>query len=223
MAGIGAATAPAILPGFGAVGPLFTIHNLGYQGSFGLGDLALTGLEGRLLAWQQLEFYGRLNFMKAGLSSADMLSTVSPTYAQQIQGPDEGMGLDGLLRTRTGDLVGILNGIDEAEWDPATDPRLPVRYDSGHLDAKAANKAALQAELGLEPRSDVPLFVIVSRLTEQKGLDLVLAQMTEHIGRALGADRDEQQGGLLAARDLHRLVVELDRHAKSSDIQARTC
>jgi starch synthase len=159
---------------------VMTIHNLAFQGLFPATVLGEVGLPPASYAIAGVEYWGKVGFLKAGLFYADRLTTVSPTYAQQIQTPEEGMGLDGLLRSRTGDLVGILNGVDEAEWDPATDPRLAARYDSDRLDAKAANKAALQAELGLDARPDAPLFVVVSRLTAQKGLDLVLSSL-EHL------------------------------------------
>ncbi|HEY0527068.1 MAG TPA: glycogen synthase GlgA [Stellaceae bacterium] len=162
---------------------VMTIHNLAFQGLFPATVLGEVGLPPESYAVDGVEYWGKVGFLKAGLFYADRLTTVSPTYAQQIQTPDGGMGLDGLLRTRTGDLVGILNGVDEAEWNPATDPRLDRRYDSNSLDAKAANKAALRAELGLEARSDAPLFVVVSRLTVQKGLDLVLSSLGHLLAR----------------------------------------
>jgi starch synthase len=108
------------------------------------------------------------------LHYADRLTTVSPTYAREIRTPEQGMGFDGLLRRRAGDLSGITNGIDAAVWDPAADARIAAPYDAARLDTKAVNKAALQRRLGLEVRPDALLFCVISRLTAQKGLDLLL-------------------------------------------------
>jgi starch synthase len=120
-----------------------------------------------------VEYYGYLSFLKAGLYYADAITTVSPSYAAEIQTDAEGMGLAGLLRDRATDLTGILNGIDTAAWDPAHDAHLPFAYDAKRLPQKQKVKAALQREMGLAVRDDIPLLGIVSRLTHQKGLDLV--------------------------------------------------
>jgi starch synthase len=154
---------------------VLTIHNLAFQGVFPaalLGELALTADDWHI---DGVEYYGHLSFLKAGLRHADALTTVSPTYAREIQTEAEGMGMQGLLQSRAADLAGILNGIDTQVWNPAADPHIAARYDRDHLDAKAANKPALQRELGLAARGDCPLFGVVSRLTHQKGLDLVAA------------------------------------------------
>ncbi len=153
---------------------VFSIHNLAYQGHFRAVDLPLTGLDWGLYHWKQLEFYGKLNFMKAGLVFADALTTVSPTYAQEIQQPEHGYGLDGVLRERAGVLRGILNGADEREWNPRTDPHLAAGYGADDLAGKAACKADLQRRCGLAERPDVPLVALITRLAEQKGIDLVL-------------------------------------------------
>jgi starch synthase len=123
---------------------------------------------------QALEFYGRLSFIKAGLVYADAITTVSPTYADEICTPELGCGLDGLLRSRRASLEGILNGIDGREWNPAKDPALPAPYDAGRLAGKVVCKAALQREVGLPPDSDRPLFTSIGRLTQQKGVDLLV-------------------------------------------------
>jgi starch synthase len=154
---------------------VFTIHNLAYQGVFAKEMLVEIGLPWEVFSWQAMEFHDRLNFMKAGLTFADALTTVSPTYAKEILTPEHGYGLDPLLRYRRRDLHGILNGIDVAQWDPARDPHLPARYGPRSLEGKAACKKALQAELGLPVRADVPLVGMVGRLAEQKGIDLVAA------------------------------------------------
>lgn len=183
---------------FDQIATLFTIHNLAYQGNFWHWDMELTGLDWKYFNWQQMEFYGQLNFMKTGLAFADMLSTVSPRYAQEIQTPDQGCGLDSLLRHRAADLVGVLNGCDYREWNPATDPHLPANYDvESFTTGKAACKAALQRELGLPEKADLPLFVIVSRLANQKGFDL-LAPLLERY-----AQRKETQWAILGTGDLH--------------------
>jgi len=152
---------------------LFTIHNLKFQGVFDWGQIdELFGLGARYYTPDYLEFYGGISFMKGGLVFADRISTVSPTYALEIQSPYYGERLDGLLRMRADALTGILNGIDYTLWNPAADKSIAARYDAQELSGKAACKAALQKELGL-PQEDVAVVAIVSRLTEQKGLDLI--------------------------------------------------
>ncbi len=160
--------------GFERVGTLLTIHNLAYQGTFPMASMNLTGLDWRLFNWQQLEFHGKLNCLKAGLVFADRLSTVSPTYANEIQGAELGCGLDGLLRLRRDELSGIVNGIDHAVWNPASDPLLAENYDQNDFEAaKAACKALLQRRASLPERPDVPLFAQIGRLDPQKGWDLL--------------------------------------------------
>jgi starch synthase len=151
---------------------VITIHNLAFQGLFGRELLSALDLPGHAWAMDGVEYYGQLSFLKAGLQFADAITTVSPTYAREIQTPADGMGLDGLLRYRADRLSGILNGIDTTQWNPATDPYLAAPYDANRLAAKAANKTALRAELGLAA-TDMPILGIVSRFTGQKGLDLV--------------------------------------------------
>jgi starch synthase len=150
-----------------------TIHNLAFQGVFDAHWAADLGLPGHSFAMEGTEYYGRLSFLKAGLYYADALTTVSPSYAAEIQRDPGGMGLQGLLASRRDRLSGILNGIDTAAWDPCTDPALARRYDAAHLDDKAANRRALQAELGLATDKDAFLLGVVARLTAQKGADLV--------------------------------------------------
>ena len=155
------------------VGTLFTIHNLGYQGLFPASDYPKTGLPPSLFTPSGLEFYGSCNVLKSGLIYADYLSTVSQTYSREIQTPEFGFGLDGLIRERQGRLVGVVNGIDTDVWNPATDVHLPVRYSARDLSGKRECKSVLQREMKL-PVKDVPLLAVVSRLTAQKGLDLVM-------------------------------------------------
>ncbi len=153
---------------------VFTIHNLAFQGLFPGDTLHALGLPPDVLQPNGLEFWGQLSFLKAALLWADRLLTVSPRYAREIQTPEYGCGLDGLLCARGEHLVGILNGIDDRAWNPATDEYLIASYDASCLEAKSINKRALQGRLGLDPRADVPLFAVISRLTHQKGLDLLI-------------------------------------------------
>ncbi|MGE5509066.1 MAG: glycogen synthase GlgA [Chitinophagales bacterium] len=150
----------------------YTIHNLQYQGTFDKSVLKLLGVGEEYFHPGALEFYGQVNFMKAGLVFADVLNTVSRTYAQEIQTPEYGERLDGLLRSRSGDLFGIINGINYHEFNPRTDPRLVANYDKDYIGAKRENKAELQREMGL-PIRDVPVIGLVSRLVSQKGLDIL--------------------------------------------------
>jgi starch synthase len=161
-------------PAYADVATVFTVHNLAYQGVFWHYDLPMTGLGWDLFTPAGIEFYGHVSLLKGGLVFADLLNTVSPTYAREIQSPEFGERMDGVLRERSADLTGILNGLDVQAWNPATDPDLPKRYDRDDLDGKAACTAALRSEMGLpEPGRRTPLVGVVSRLAEQKGIDLV--------------------------------------------------
>jgi len=152
-----------------------TIHNLGYQGLFQPSALIDLGLPLRLLRPEALELYRQISFLKGGLVFSDALTTVSPRYAQEIQTPEFGFGLDGLLRARSSVLSGILNGADYSAWDPATDPLIPKNYDRAHIEGKRECKRALLDEAGLpKDRLDKPLIGIVSRFATQKAFDLVM-------------------------------------------------
>jgi len=166
------------LAGASRPGTVMTIHNIAFQGIFPADLLFELGLPASTFTVDGVEYYGQIGFLKAGLQLADRITTVSPTYAKEIQTPEGGMGLDGLLRSRSGAVSGILNGIDDKVWDPSTDPHLVQTYDRSSLDSRAPNKQALQERLGLEPDPDALLFGVVSRLTEQKGLDLVLTGLS---------------------------------------------
>ncbi len=159
--------------GGGRPGTVMTVHNLAHQGKAPAGLLATFGLPVSVYTIEGVEYFGAIGFLKAGLQLSDRITTVSPSYAAEIQTPEGGMGLDGLLRARAGVLSGIRNGIDTAVWNPATDPHLPARYDAAQPDLRAANKAALQAALGLAPEPAAPLFGVISRLTWQKGMDVL--------------------------------------------------
>ena len=151
-----------------------TIHNLAFQGHFPVSVFWELGLPDAALTVDGVEYYGGVGFLKAGLQLADIVTTVSPTYAREIQTPEFGMALDGLLRARAEAVHGILNGIDDEVWNPATDPALPQTYNPLRIDLRGRNKAALQSRLGLAISADRPLFGVVSRLSHQKGLDLLL-------------------------------------------------
>ncbi|MDR6521354.1 starch synthase [Variovorax paradoxus] len=191
-----AALAPAYLhfarqSGAPHVGSVFTVHNLAYQGIFAPWHFAELGLPGSAFQMDGLEYHGQISFMKGGLYFADRLTTVSPTYALEIQTPEQGCGLDGLLRQRSAALSGILNAVDDKVWNPAADAALVQGYhtpEGRHMAGKARCKSVLQHQLGLAERPDASLFIVVSRLTEQKGLHLVLG----------GLDALLAQGGQLA-------------------------
>jgi starch synthase len=151
---------------------LFTVHNLAYQGLFSADELGKLALPSA--AFGIMEFYGRISFLKAGIQAADALTTVSPTYAREIRTPEYGCGLDGLLRERSSQLTGILNGVDYQIWDPASDQYLPCNYSARAIAPKADCKRSIQSELGLEPQPGMPLLAFLSRLVHQKMPDVVL-------------------------------------------------
>lgn len=153
---------------------VMTVHNLAFQGAYPAGLLSALRLPAASYAIDGVEYHGAIGFLKAGLQLADRITTVSPTYAAEICTPEAGMGLDGLLRHRAGALSGILNGIDTSVWNPATDPRIASRYGPADVAARAVNKTALQRRFGLAEDSSAPLFGVISRLSWQKGLDLLL-------------------------------------------------
>jgi len=155
---------------------VFTIHNLGYQGRFPAEQFGVTGLPWEMFTFLDYEFWDEVNMLKGALKQSTVLSTVSPTYAREIQSPIHGEGLDALLRERSGELYGILNGIDDIEWNPETDKYLPRHFSAANPAGKAVCKATLQRELGLPVRADVPLIGIVTRFAWQKGID-VLAEV----------------------------------------------
>ncbi|MDR3370088.1 glycogen synthase GlgA [Rhodoferax sp.] len=165
------------------VATVFTIHNLAYQGVFSPACFYELGLPHEAFGVNGVEFYGQLSFMKAGLYYSDYITTVSPTYAREIQTPQQGCGFDGLLRTRSGSLSGILNAVDDAVWNPAIDHHLSNRYNVSDMIGKSNCKAALQEELGLTIQADAPLFGVVSRLTDQKGLHLVMGAIDAILSR----------------------------------------
>ena len=176
-----------------AAATVYTVHNLAYQGLFDVGDYPLMGLPSRLMAPGGLEFHGQFSFMKSGLVFADRVTTVSPTYAGEMATAEFGCGLDGLVRTRGEKVSGILNGVDSTVWSPQSDLSIAAQYSSKALVGKGKCKVALLGALGLEVDSKAPLFAVVSRLTSQKGLDLVLAKLPELV--AQGAQLAVQGSG----------------------------
>ena len=201
--------APAYLaarpPTEGHVPTVFTVHNLAYRGPFPGAVFPELALPSEFFSIDGVEFFGMVSFIKAGLFYSDRLTTVSPTYAREIQTPAFGWGLDGLLRARASVLTGILNGVDTRVWDPRHDAILPRPYgERTAATGKGAAKAEVQRRLALEPIEGAPLFGAVSRLAPQKGLDLVLAGLPDLVGGAqlalLGSgDRDLEQAFATAA------------------------
>lgn len=161
-------------PTFSRAKMLMTIHNLAFQGTFSKEQYAVTGLDWSLFGINGLEFFGKINLLKGGLIYADHITTVSKQYAKEICSEEFGCGLQGVLCSRADALSGILNGVDYSAWEPATDALIPARYSPADLSGKAANKAALQTEMGLEPSPRTPLIGMVTRLDRQKGLELVI-------------------------------------------------
>jgi starch synthase len=198
---------------------IYTIHNLAYQGNFDGGAMFITGLGREHYNPGEFEHFRDLNLMKAAIMHSTMLSTVSPTYAREIQTPAFGFGLDGVLAGRRGDLRGILNGIDVEEWNPAKDPFLECPFDSKRLAGKAKVKAALQKETGLPVRDDVPLYGVIGRLTSQKGFDVLAHALDRLLSWDLqmvllgSGDQDAERffAGMSAARpDRFRATIGFD-------------
>ncbi len=195
----------------------FTIHNLAYQGHFDLTDRHELGLSSSVMGRHGVEFHGQGNFMKTALTYADRITTVSPRYAQEICTPEFGCGLDGLLNDRRRVLSGILNGVDYSIWDPSTDRLIDKLYSARNLSGKAACKAALQSDSGLTVQANQPLFAVVSRLTDQKGIDLVLSCLPELVRQGgqlivLGTGEKALEERFTAAASAHpgHVSVKLD-------------
>ncbi len=163
---------------------LLTIHNIKFQGRYSFEFVQdLLEVDRSYYTSEYLEQDGGANYLKAGCVFADRINTVSPSYAREILSPEYSEGLDGILNARSGQLTGILNGIDTKVFNPSKDPALPARYDRGHLKGKAQCKAALQEQMGLEVRPDVPIFAMVTRMTAQKGFDLVACVLDDLMSR----------------------------------------
>lgn len=182
---------------------VLTVHNLAYQGVFP--DYVYNELElaQKYFSVDGLEFYGQVSFLKAGLYFADKITTVSPSYAEEIQSKEQGCGLDGLLSSRYNDLSGILNGVDPEVWSPAKDSTIAKNYGTKSLDGKAECRKTLQSYVGLDEQNDKPIFVVVSRLTEQKGLHLVVEAARDIIEKGgqlaiLGSGEKDIEGAFVA-------------------------
>lgn len=160
-------------PFFKKTACVFTIHNVAFQGIFPRESLRQMGLDSTCFRMERLEYFDMVNLLKGGILTADVVTTVSPTYCQEIQTPEYGYGMEGILKRRSHDLVGILNGIDAEEWDPGSDRRIYRTFTSRALAGKAVNKRELQTQLGLERNPEVPLLGMVSRMAVQKGHDLI--------------------------------------------------
>lgn len=183
---------------------VLSVHNAGFQGHYPAEVMSELGLSWDLYNWRQFEWYGRANMLKGGLTFADVVTTVSPTHARELRTPLGGFGLHDTFTWLADRLVGVLNGIDQTTWDPATDPHLPARYSRGSLAGKRACKAALQRAFRLSPRPDVPLFALCARLVAQKGIDTLLDSGV--------LDRDDAQFILLGEGDA-RYTSALARRA----------
>ena len=203
-----AALTPVYLHYDGGLRPksVLTIHNLAFQGHYPASMLRAIGLPPAAMSIDGVEYFHGIGYLKGGIRFADRITTVSPTYAREIMTTEFGMALDGLLRLRGGDLLGIVNGIDDTVWNPATDPELAVNYSALRIDMRIRNKAALQQRFGLAVAAQPPLFGVISRLTEQKGLDLLLAEVPDIVARGgqlalLGSGEKALEDGFRAAAE----------------------
>ena len=223
-----AGMAPAYLrfaPGPGPHAPsIMTIHNIAFQGRFSRSIFNFLGLPSQANDINGVEYYGGVGFLKAGLANADAITTVSPTYAKEIRDPGFGMGLEGLIRARAAVTSGIINGIDTSVWNPQSDTALASRYDQQHLECRQHNKKTIETGFGLAP-GEGPLFTVISRLTWQKGMDVLIEQLDTLVaagGRiaVLGAGDAALEGGLRAAAARHpgRIGVAIGYDEKLSHL-----
>ena len=197
-----------------AIKTVFTIHNIAYQGVFPARTFAYTNLPDELNGMDGLEFYRQINLLKGGILFADRVATVSPRYALEIQTPEFGFGLDGVVQTRADDLVGLINGVDSAVWNPTTDAFLPARYSASDMAGKAVCRAELLKSCGFDLSFTGPVYGMICRMTEQKGVDLVLANqdffLNEFSGLVVlgsGERRIEEAVRALAARSSRHVYL----------------
>ena len=188
---------------------VMTVHNLAFQGQFDSKNFALMELEKSAFAMDGLEYYGDISYLKAGLHRAHAITTVSPTYAQEIRTPEFGMGLEGVVNARSDDLYGIVNGIDTDIWNPASDPNIAAPFDMAHRTTRKANRNALIEHFELDKKAKGPIFTLVTRLTWQKGIDLLIEVIDDIVamgGRLaiLGSGDKAFEGALLGAAARHR-------------------
>ena len=195
---------------------VLSVHNPGYQGHFPPETIPDVGLPWELYDWRKLEWYGKVNFLKGGLAFTDFVTTVSPTQARELRTPGGGFGLHDVFLSLGDRLVGVLNGIDQREWDPSTDTQITAQYAAGQLDGKRRCKAALQRSFGLPQRRKTPLFGMTGRLVTQKGLDLILGAHelletdAQFVFLGSGEQRYEQALVELASWAPNRIGVQLD-------------
>lgn len=185
-------TMPLLSLGQAQPGKVFTIHNAAYQGRFSSEVFKLTGLPDTFFNWQQLEFYDDINLLKGGVVFADLATTVSPRYSEELLTSEYGCGLEGVFQAKGDALTGVLNGVDYSEWNTTDNPHLAAPFSADSPEGKGANKQALQRELDLEEQPDVPLLGNISRLAEQKGIDILLGALEQK----LAAGRPFQFAGL---------------------------
>jgi starch synthase len=226
-----AAMAPAYMKygGAPAVPSVMTVHNLAFQGQYPASIFAELALPPFAMNLEGVEYYGGVGFLKAGLQSAWAITTVSPTYAEEIRTPEFGMGLDGLINQRAADLTGIVNGIDTDVWDPFTDPNLTANYSSRTLKLREKNRVSVQEALQLDPSGE-PIVAIVSRLTWQKGMDTVVSMLDAIVLAGariavLGSGDRALEGGLLAGAHRHRgkVGVRIGYDEKLSHLMQAGC
>ncbi|MEZ4600639.1 MAG: glycogen synthase GlgA [Syntrophotaleaceae bacterium] len=211
-------------PFFASMATVFTIHNLGYQGLFPATALGRLGLDPALFHMEGLEYYGSMSFLKGGIFFSDLITTVSPTYCREIQTSEYGHGFEGILTKRRKDLHGILNGIDTGIWNPAADEALAAPFSAETLAGKAANKKALQKELGLSVDPRVPVMAMIGRLATQKGLDILEAAWPKLVSRPLqfvllGSGEERHVEFFRTVKDLHPAKISI--HIGFDDALAR--
>jgi len=213
-----ALTMPLLSLGQAQIGTVFTIHNAAYQGRFGRDKFELTGLPDSFFNWQQLEFYDDINLLKGGVVFADLATTVSPRYAEELLTAKYGCGLEGVFQAKGSALTGVLNGVDYSEWNTTTNPHLAAPFSADAPQDKAHNKAALQRELGLAEAPEAPLFGNISRFVEQKGIDIMLEALEQQLsdeetfhfaGLGSGDTLLEQAMSDLAKRHPGRVAVRI--------------
>lgn len=199
-----------------AVPCILTIHNIAFQGNFAPSTMGALGLDPAGFTQEGFEYFGQLSFLKGGLTAADQITTVSPTYARELMTPEFGMGLEGVLAARQADLTGILNGIDMVAWDPETDPVLPQSYNARTLAKKLVNKQAVLKRFGLSAGNNAPLFSVISRLSEQKGLDMALEALPTAVEKGaqfvmIGSGAPELEKGFRDVADQYpgRVGIEI--------------
>ncbi|MDD3180410.1 MAG: glycogen synthase GlgA [Opitutaceae bacterium] len=197
-----------------ALKTVFTIHNISYQGIFRKKSFDLTNLPGEIMSIDGIEYYDQICMLKGGILFADRVTTVSPQYLREIQTPEFGRGMDGVVRVRADDMVGILNGIDTAVWNPASDPNLPACYSVRDLSGKKTCREQLLGEFGWDPGFAGPVFGVICRFTQAKGLDLIMeaAELFARCGSKLivlgsGSQRYEEGFKLLTARYPHTITL----------------